>query len=49
MADDIIGLGMLWQRDHNAIRPDDTRLFACDLGNCVAKILLMIERDIGDH
>src|SRR5471032_1593088 len=28
---------------------DDRRLFACDLLDCVAKVFLMVEVDVGDH
>ena len=48
LADHVVRLGMLRQRDHNAVLPDDAGLLARDFGKGIAEILLMIERDIGD-
>ena len=40
---------MLRQRHHNSVRADDAGLLARDLGDGVAEIFLMIERDVGNH
>src|SRR6516162_6054877 len=49
IADNVVGLGVLRQRDHQAVRADDSHLFARDFSDRVAEILLMIERDVGDN
>src|SRR5271166_1251667 len=48
VTNDIIGLGMLRQRDHQSIFANDSGLLASDFTNRVAQIFLVVERDIGN-
>ena len=48
VSEHVVSFGQLRERNHNPTRPYDTRLFARNLGDRVAQILLMIERDVGD-
>ena len=47
-ADGLVGFGVLRQRDQNAIGAQDAGLFARDLGDGVAELFRVIERDVGD-
>ncbi len=47
-ADGLVGFGVLRQRDEGAVRAEDTGLFAGDLGDGVAEVVLMVERDVGN-
>ena len=49
MPDHVVRLRMLRQRHHNSVRPDDACFLARNFGDGVAKIFLMVERDIGNH
>ncbi len=48
LTDCLVGLGMLRQSDESSAGTQDAGLFACDLGDGVPEIVLMIERDIRD-
>jgi hypothetical protein len=48
IADDIVGFGQLRQRYNRPAGTNDAGFFACDFANRIAKIFLMIERDVGD-
>src|SRR5262249_10635542 len=48
LADGLVGLRVLRQRDEGSMRTQDARLLAGDLGDGVAEVLLVIECDIGD-
>jgi hypothetical protein len=48
LADGLIGLGVLGERDEGASWTQDAGLFAGDLGDGVAEIVLMIQSDVGE-
>ena len=47
-ADGLIRLGVLGQGDKGAVGAKDAGLFAGDLCDGVAEIVLVVERDVGD-
>lgn len=48
LADGLVGIGVLRQGDKGAVGPQDAGFFAGDLGDGVAQVVLMVERDVGD-
>ena len=47
-ADGLVGLGVLGEGDEGAVGAEDAGLFAGDLGDGVAEVVLVVERDVGD-
>ena len=47
-ADGLVGLGMLGEGDEGAVGAEDAGLFAGDLGDGVAEVVLVVEGDVGD-
>ena len=47
-ADGLVGLRVLGQGDEDAVGAEDAGLFAGDLGDGVAEVVLVVERDVGD-
>ena len=47
-ADGLVGFGVLGEGDEGAVGAEDAGLFAGDLGDGVAEVVLMVEGDVGD-
>ena len=47
-AYDLIGFGVLGEGDEGAVGTEDASLFAGDLGDGVAEVVLMVEGDVGE-
>ncbi len=48
-ADSLVGFGMLGEGDESAVGAEDAGLFAGDLSDGVAEVVLVVERNIGDN
>src|SRR5665213_1845918 len=48
LADGLVGFWMLRQSDERAAGTEDAGLFARDVGDGGAEVLLVVERDVGD-
>ena len=48
LADGLIGLGMLGERDEGAAWAQDAGFFAGDLGDGVAEVVLVVKGDVGE-
>ncbi len=44
----LVGFGVLGESDEGAVGAEDAGLFAGDLGDGVAEVVLMVEGDVGD-